>query len=381
MKLMMKRLNSLIWLIFLILPTLLFSQDYTLGRAISYRNLSVWPVYLSVEYDLSMLITLDAGISGGTVRVEEMGGDEAYDEIQVNQILSPAEEPESEVRQQSDQTVQNPLEEPVIAEVRQVQNRTAAAQVNTLQVINESDKYLFIAAGEIIKGGKQNRVVSRDVIIPPGEASGALDVFCVEQGRWTAYEDSGNSFASAKELVAQNSLKRTILAEADQSAVWEKVSELNAAQEVSTETGNYLAGIEEGIDDEAAAEYVLSLLPQLTILRPAGIVAAVNGTVQGADVYFDPRLFAAHAEKILRSYAYDALILADDTAAEYSAAEVFLSSVFAAAGDVAAETGHYRYLTLSGKDLRAGHLQYKDNSGTTDVHIAAVRIETENDQE
>jgi hypothetical protein len=320
-----------------------------------------------------MLITLDEGIAEGSVRVEEIGG-EAFAQERINQIAPPDEAAEDRIQQQ---TAQEPLDQSAAGdseEVQQIQMRGSGAQVNTLQVINESEQYLFISAGEIIKGGKQNRVVSRDVIIPPGEASGALDVFCVEQGRWIAYEESGTSFASAKELVAQNSLKKTILSDAGQTAVWEKVSELNAAQDAATETDNYLAGLEEGIDSEAAAAYVSFLLPKLSDGRTAGIIAAVNGEIQGADLFFDPLLCAAHGEKIIRSYAYDALIEAHSRTADRQKAEAFLSSVFSAEKHGAAETDHYLYLTIDGGGVLGGYLQFKSDSGILDVHAAAVPV-------
>src|SRR5574340_490029 len=57
--------------------------------------------------------------------------------------------------------------------------------VNQLQVENLSRQDVYIQSGEIVKGGKQDRVLSDDIILPP--TSGKVDVkaFCVEHGRWT----------------------------------------------------------------------------------------------------------------------------------------------------------------------------------------------------
>jgi hypothetical protein len=64
------------------------------------------------------------------------------------------------------------------------------ARVNQLALINNSDRPLLLLAGEIVTGGKQDRVVGRDRIIPAHNEPVALDVFCVEPHRWTGVSDS-----------------------------------------------------------------------------------------------------------------------------------------------------------------------------------------------
>ncbi len=59
--------------------------------------------------------------------------------------------------------------------------------VNTLFAKNNSQDTIFIMAGEVVKGGKQDRVIAQDVVIAPGESLN-LSAFCVEQNRWTTKE-------------------------------------------------------------------------------------------------------------------------------------------------------------------------------------------------
>ena len=58
-------------------------------------------------------------------------------------------------------------------------------QVNTLVLVNHSSRPLLLLAGEIVTGGKQDRIVASDRIVPSDSDPVDLSVFCVEHGRWT----------------------------------------------------------------------------------------------------------------------------------------------------------------------------------------------------
>ena len=69
----------------------------------------------------------------------------------------------------------------------------SGAEVNTLYAQNTSRDTLFLMAGEVIQGGKQDRVIGEDVVLPPNSKV-MLPVYCVEQGRWSAGRRDGNNF-------------------------------------------------------------------------------------------------------------------------------------------------------------------------------------------
>ncbi len=73
---------------------------------------------------------------------------------------------------------------------------TGGDQVNTLVLVNNSRQPLLLLAGEIVTGGKQDRVIAKDRIVPAGSDPIDLSVFCIEPGRWT--ESSPVFGASAK---------------------------------------------------------------------------------------------------------------------------------------------------------------------------------------
>src|SRR5512147_764239 len=59
-------------------------------------------------------------------------------------------------------------------------------EVNRLVLVNNSNRPLLLLAGEIVTGGKQDRVIGKDRIVPAHSDPVDLSVFCVEPGRWTA---------------------------------------------------------------------------------------------------------------------------------------------------------------------------------------------------
>ena len=56
--------------------------------------------------------------------------------------------------------------------------------VRQLVVRNVGGREVFIQAGDIVKGGKQDRVLTVSMIVPPKSGDIPIGAFCVEQGRW-----------------------------------------------------------------------------------------------------------------------------------------------------------------------------------------------------
>ena len=56
--------------------------------------------------------------------------------------------------------------------------------VEELVVRNTGDREVFIQAGDIVKGGKQDRVLTVSMVVSPGSGDIPVGAFCVEQGRW-----------------------------------------------------------------------------------------------------------------------------------------------------------------------------------------------------
>ena len=70
------------------------------------------------------------------------------------------------------------------------EGRHDGAQVNALTLVNNSKRPLILLAGEIVTGGKQDRIIGKDRLVSAESDPIDLSVFCVEPGRWVGA--SGN---------------------------------------------------------------------------------------------------------------------------------------------------------------------------------------------
>jgi hypothetical protein len=58
--------------------------------------------------------------------------------------------------------------------------------VNELEIENAGDREVFVQSGDIVKGGKQDRVLMVSLVLPARSGRMPIASFCVEQGRWAA---------------------------------------------------------------------------------------------------------------------------------------------------------------------------------------------------
>jgi len=77
--------------------------------------------------------------------------------------------------------------------------------VNELTVENIGDVEVFVQAGDIVKGGRQDRVLSVDLLLPPRSGKVSVAAFCVESGRWSArgQEDTKEFSTAAAAMPSQ----------------------------------------------------------------------------------------------------------------------------------------------------------------------------------
>lgn len=190
--------------------------------------------------------------------------------------------------------------------------------VNNLAVENLSkDRLLFVQAGDIVKGGKQDRVLSVDLILPPGSGRVAIAVFCVEHGRWSARGDEpAQNFASADKAIAGKDLKLAAKSEKSQQGVWNAVSEAQAM--LAAAVGGEVAAEESPSSLQLTLEnekIVAAIAAQIAALKDlleahadaTGFIYAVNGKISGGDLYASHDLFRKIWPRLLEASAIEAI--------------------------------------------------------------------------
>lgn len=190
---------------------------------------------------------------------------------------------------------------------RKVKIREAPDEdVNNLVLVNQSDRPLFVLAGEVILGGKQDRIIGANTVIP-AKTTQTVPVFCVEHGRW---DNSSKTFRSAKAL-AHGRLRGKASFE-EQGAVWREVAAKNAKRGTRNRTDTYrtVAQQQHGGQIDAWENKLagaLAKLPAPERARMIGYVVALNGQVATVDMFQSPALFRKLDRKLRRSYVTEAV--------------------------------------------------------------------------
>lgn len=195
--------------------------------------------------------------------------------------------------------------------------------VNELAIDNSSDEYIFIHSGDIVKGGKQDRTMAYDMIIPPHTKNVALPSFCVESGRWQGRQNEDVSqFSTSENMLSSRDLKMAAKYDNDQSKVWQNVSteqeKLNAnvtkmngsdAQVVSNVSATSLQLTLESEALKKARTEIENTLKNLLQENPEaiGYAYAINGEIYGVDLYNNRALFTEIWDKIVTSIVVEAI--------------------------------------------------------------------------
>lgn len=336
-------------------------SQYKLLAPISQGNLMVFPVVSASSFDTAFFLTLDEGIRSGKVIVTETG--------------------------QAGLVRPRPgLNDGVLW--RRTIPPQSRAQVNELSLINDSDRPLLLLAGEIVTGGKQDRVVGKDRIIPAHSQPVALGVFCVEPHRWT---ETSRNFGALSSAMAQPSIRLKAMAEQNQQEVWNEVAKsrqalmarVPAAAPPVQASSSYAVAMQNSfvqaeIDKMARPleQSYDALIQKLRADNAVGAVVAVNGEIIWADVFASADLLIRFWPKLVRSYAaesYESVPVNYKHEATIREAQEFLDRVGATHESVETEPGLYRQTEIRGDDYTAFVLTSLLPEARFDVHVAKMK--------
>jgi hypothetical protein len=350
------------------------AAGYKVLEPIRHGNLTVFPVLASKSYPTDEFLTLDEGLRSGEVVVTEYGS--------LRGLIR-----------------RHPMQ-PVVSG-----NARGNAQVNRLVLVNNSKRPLLLLAGEIVTGGKQDRVIGKDRIVPAESDPVDLSVFCVEPGRWTATSEhfgaSGATYGgplhgvgsnSVATLMAQPSVRAKAMGDKNQNEVWAEVKKqreavsvevLAAAPMVASEmaqTSSYAKVMENDevkkrVDAVAGPieQNYQSLIKQLRDRNAVGVVVAVNGRIIWADVFASTELLEKYWPKLVRSYASEAVVTrAKDVESRVKQAQAFLEDMEGRRETIENEPGLYRHREVNGDGFMAFALTSLLPKTGFDLHIAKM---------
>ena len=347
------------------------ASGYKVLEPIRHGNLTVFPVVATKTYPTGEFLTLDEGLRSGEVVVTEAGNVQGL------------------IRRHSTPAI-----------------RHDGAQVNRLVLVNNSKRPLLLLAGEIVTGGKQDRVIGKDRIIPAESDPVDLSVFCVEPGRWVATSDRfGASEAMyggvvggpvhgnpPMAIMAQPSVRAKTMGDKNQQEVWDAVNKQKeqvtvevtaAAPTVATDMAQVssYAKVNENQEVKKRVDAVAkpieqnyqNLIRQLHDRSAVGVVVAVNGRIIWADIFASTDLLEKYWPKLVRSYASEAVVTrAKEVEVTESRAQAFLSDMEGRREMIESEPGVYRHTEVTGDGFKAFSLTSLLPKTGFDVHVAKM---------
>ncbi len=341
-------------------------SEYKVLAPISHGDLTIYPVVASKVHDASDFLTLDEGIRSGEVIVTEVGS------------IHPL------IRRRT--TVIPP--------------QGSGGVVNQLVLVNNSKHPLILLAGEVVTGGKQDRVVGKDRIVPAESDPVDLSVFCVEHGRWV---ESSTKFDTHAYVMAQPSVRKQAMVANSQQKVWDEVANSKAGMAANTQanlsrgaaqtitvesaelrkldsTTSYAKtrenkAIQQQVDDivQPMQKSYESVIKQLREQNAVGVVVAVKGRIIWADIFASNGLLSKYWPKLLQSYAAEALSMSGQrTEVSSKLAQQFLDNWQATHEVVESEPGLYRQTEMTGDRFKAFELTSLLPKQNFDVHLSKI---------
>src|SRR6266568_2775895 len=340
------------------------ATSYQVLAPIRHGNLTIFPVVSGNSHDTREFLTLDEGLRSGEVVVTESG--------KVSPLVRPRHS----------------------TGVWDESRRNDGDEVNRLVLVNNSKKPLLLLAGEIVTGGKQDRIIGKDRLVPAESDPIDLSVFCVEPGRWVATAGSYDFKApkaggNAMGAMVQPSVRSKAMSDKDQHKVWDQVAQarqgmsevvtVEAAPTVA-ETSSYAnvianEEVQHKLDSVVAPmqqEYQ-SVIRQLRDKNAVGVVVAVNGEVIWADVFASTNLLEKYWPKLVRSYAAEAVTQRTKSGSvEVKSAQEFLNRLQGRREVVENEPGLFRHTEISGDGFKVFELMSLLPSTGFDLHVAKM---------
>lgn len=181
---------------------------------------------------------------------------------------------------------------------------TALENVHFLRFNTHGNTPVYISGGEIIAGGRQDRMIVRDTILQPMEKDQYVPVMCVEEERWSEKEKKFGygSFANG-------SLRKVLDSTHSQVQIWREVDRQLQDGKFKNNTMAYLSRFQDKKYVQASDEYFKFFRDRFarTDSNVVGFVALTGDKIIGTDVFDGTDLFYPQLDPLLHGYIDEAM--------------------------------------------------------------------------
>ncbi|MFL5727897.1 MAG: ARPP-1 family domain-containing protein [Cytophagaceae bacterium] len=279
-----------------------------------FKNLQLYPIRANANFfseikDYGNYLSLKEGLEAKKVLISEKVDTARRESIQYNEPANRNNRPQRQIEQQQQQIV-------------------SEGTVNTLFIENVSADTVMVLAGEVVKGGKQDRVIAQDFLLYPKSGKKDVSVFCVEHGRWST-NDTTFAFKETSTISAQ-SVRKAAAVDKQQGKVWDNVAIVTSKNKASTSTGTYNALTSSESYNKELEEYVKNLGNSFnTDPSVIGVVAVSGDSIIGCDMFVSNPMFKKYYPNLLNSYATEAITNGKEVKVSYQQVSAYLNSFIA----------------------------------------------------
>ena len=252
------------------------------------------------------------------------------------------------------------LDEALDRKLAEITEVSTGGSVPELAFENRSAEKILLVDGDELIGAKQNRIVNISILVGEGSKL-VIPVSCVEAGRW-AYRS--RTFSSAKRALFAKARARKMAEvsysmrssgdrRSDQGRMWKDVEDkvmFSKAEAPSMSMSDAYEQSTSRLDD-----FVGAFKPEQ---GQRGAVIALDGKVVGLELFDSGAAFGKYLQKLVRSYAFDAIESQPAEAPVPTEAQVreFLASLGKAKAESFRSVGVGEDVRLSGDGLAGGAL-------------------------
>jgi hypothetical protein len=175
--------------------------------------------------------------------------------------------------------------------------------INVLLIENNSGKDLIIRSGEIVMGGRQDRVFAKDTVLETGKQH-LVPVYCIEENRWSEKEKKFTYRGTTG-----SGLQTIIDTAKNQTLVWDEIRRL-LKQNNQTSSSSYAALLNNKKVADTSQQYIRYFLQALRSKDSSivGMIASTGHKILGADVFISTSLFYQTLPGLLNKYCTEAIL-------------------------------------------------------------------------
>lgn len=198
------------------------------------------------------------------------------------------------------------------------------ADRRVLVMVNTGKDEILVNSGEIVSGGKQDRIIANSFVIKPGKEKNYADVFCVEKNRW---QKRPKNFKYTRP--ADMALRKAMDIHQLQSAIWKEIDKQYKDRDTTSETWDYkeLYTAKRFLEEDTSYIKYFTTKFAASDSNYAGFIAVTGNKIIGAELYAEARFVNTIFISMMRSYAATAILTGDDPVVPNSKVAAFINPV------------------------------------------------------